>query len=188
MTGTSMNRVIMCGLGAAVLFTASDATARQRVAAAPAQSAFAQAAALAPQAALLPHGTPARSASVDPDAAFRRALLFPGGGHFLSGERTKGAMLLGVAAGGLLGGVLIANMADETYDADKHKYTRSRTPLLAGAGLAAGSWIYGIMDSRASAVRANGRVGRSPADGVGARLGFMPAAAGNVALGVSMTW
>jgi hypothetical protein len=107
----------------------------------------------------------------DPDTAFCLACIVAGGGHLYSGERTKGAVLLGVAASGLIGGVLLSDDGETeynpggdgcVYDPETNECRSSdanRTPLWIGAGIAAGSWIYGIIDSRASATRMNARTG-----------------------------
>jgi hypothetical protein len=118
-----------------------------------------------PGAAALPSLPP----SVDPGSATRRAYFFPGGGHFYTGETMRGAALLGVAGGSLLAGALLSSRGGRcssgdsgcVYDHEAHEYRResSRTPLYIGAAVAAGSWIYGIVDARSSAARMNRRNG-----------------------------
>lgn len=100
----------------------------------------------------------------DPQKAFCLACTFPGGGHFYSGETTKGAVLLGISAAGLIGGAMLSSSdSDDPYDCEYDLEThecepeRNRTPLLIGVGVAAASWIYGVVDSRHSAARANAR-------------------------------
>ncbi|HEX7122865.1 MAG TPA: hypothetical protein VF178_10885 [Gemmatimonadaceae bacterium] len=102
----------------------------------------------------------------DPQKAFRMALAFPGGGHFYTGETKKGAVLLGIAAGALVGGAMLSSSGcDDPYDCEYDFETHEcepesdRTPLFVGAGIAAASWIYGVIDSRQSAARANARNG-----------------------------
>ncbi len=109
---------------------------------------------------------------VDPGTARQRAYLFPGGGHFYTGETLRGAALLGVAAGSLIAGALLSSSGGSCeptapgdgceYDPNTHEYrsgSSNRTPLYVGAAVAAGSWIYGIVDARNSAARMNRRNG-----------------------------
>jgi len=102
----------------------------------------------------------------EPQKAFCLACLIAGGGHFYTGETKKGAALLGIAAAGLIGGaVLSSGESDDPFDCEYNPETfecepeSNRTPLLIGAGVAAASWIYGIVDSRPSAARVNARNG-----------------------------
>jgi hypothetical protein len=102
----------------------------------------------------------------NPEKAFCLACLVAGGGHFYTGETVKGAVLLGAAAAGLIGGaVLSSDGGDEFGDCEYNPETfecepkGGKTPLLIGAGIAAASWIYGIVDSRPSAQRINTRNG-----------------------------
>jgi hypothetical protein len=125
-------------------------------------------------------------AAVDPDIAFRRALLYPGGGHFYSGETSRGALFLVAAGGGLLAGLLLSG--DGSYDVEKHEYNRGRGPLYAGAGVAAASYVVSLLDSRGSATRMNRRLGLR--DGrVDARLGIAPDPMGQrPALAMRVSW
>jgi hypothetical protein len=129
----------------------------------------------------------------DPDTAFCWACVVAGGGHFYTGETTRGALLLATAAGGLLGGALLSGGYDEgecDYDPETFECRDSgNTPLLIGAVVAAGSWIFGIVDARASAARVNARVGGNTGLGLETRprlhmTGGEPA----VALQVRLTW
>jgi hypothetical protein len=102
----------------------------------------------------------------NPEKAFCLACLVAGGGHFYTGETVKGAVLLGAAAAGLIGGaILSSDGGDEFGDCEYNPETfecepkGGKTPLLIGAGIAAASWIYGIVDSRPSAERINTRNG-----------------------------
>jgi hypothetical protein len=108
--------------------------------------------------------------AVNPRTATRRAMLFPGGGHFYTGESGRGAALLGVAAGSVLAGVLLSSSGGTCtpqapgdgceYDPDTHEYRSgdaNRTPLYLGLAAAAGAWVYGILDASNSAARRNGR-------------------------------
>jgi hypothetical protein len=94
-------------------------------------------------------------ASADPNKAFSRALLGPGLGHFYCGEPTRGALLLGGAAGSLLVGFLLSG--DGEYNPDKHEYNRDRKPLVYGGGGAGVLYLASLFDSRASCKRTNGR-------------------------------
>ncbi|MGH7459719.1 MAG: hypothetical protein ACRERX_21235 [Pseudomonas sp.] len=104
----------------------------------------------------------------NPETAFCLACLIAGGGHFYTGETTKGAVLAGIAAGALIGGAALSSSGDygdceynpETFDCEE---SNGRLPLWIGAGIAAGSWLYGIIDARASAERVNARNGRQGA-------------------------
>lgn len=103
----------------------------------------------------------------NPETAFCLACIVAGGGHLYTGETVKGAALLGVAATGLIGGAVLSS-SDDDYDCEYNPETfecaptgAGRTPLWIGAGIAAGSWIYGILDARASAQRSNARNGQS---------------------------
>ena len=116
----------------------------------------------------------------NPDSAFCLACAIAGGGHLYSGETVKGVALLGIAAGGLIGGAVLSSGdgSDDPlecdYDIELHECRDddgSKTPLLVGAGIAAASWIYGILDSRASAERMNARNGIQLGD---ARVGMQP--------------
>lgn len=102
----------------------------------------------------------------DPQRAFCLACAYPGGGHFYSGETTKGAVLLGISAAGLIGGAMLSSSGSDDpydceYDVETHECepANNRTPLLVGVGIAAASWIYGVVDSRQSAARANAKNG-----------------------------
>jgi hypothetical protein len=98
----------------------------------------------------------------DPERAFCFACLLAGGGHFYSGETTRGALILGTAAAGLIGGALLSGDDGDgcDYDFETHECRdASSAPMWIGAGVAAGSWIFGIIDSRQSAARANARNG-----------------------------
>lgn len=102
----------------------------------------------------------------EPQKAFCLACLIAGGGHFYTGETKKGAALLGIAAAGLIGGaVLSSGESDDPFDCEYDPETfecepeSNRTPLLIGAGVAAASWVYGIIDARPSAARVNARNG-----------------------------
>ncbi|CAN5849073.1 hypothetical protein BH23GEM7_BH23GEM7_08260 [soil metagenome] len=112
--------------------------------------------------------------ATSPGTATCRACLFPGGGHFYTGENTRGAALLGVAAGSLIAGALLSSSGGSCeptapgdgceYDPNTHEYrsgSSNRTPLYVGAAVAAGSWIYGILDARNSATRMSTRNGVS---------------------------
>ncbi len=114
---------------------------------------------------------PALLPSPDPRIATRRAMFFPGGGHFYTGETMRGAVLLGVAAGSLAAGALLSSRGGSCqptapgdgceYDPSTHEYRRgssSRTPLYVGAAVAVGSWLYGIVDASSSAARVNARL------------------------------
>ncbi len=100
-----------------------------------------------------------------PDKAFCLACLVAGGGHLYTGETVKGVALMGVAAGSLITGAVLSSSGDDYGDCEYNPATfecepaGGSTPLLIGAGIAAGSWIYGIIDSRASADRVNERNG-----------------------------
>lgn len=103
----------------------------------------------------------------DPQRALCLACLVAGGGHFYTGETKKGATLLGIAAVGLIGGAALSDGgSDDPLDCEYNPETfecepkSNRTPLLVGAGIAAASWIYGIIDSRRSAERVNTRNGQ----------------------------
>lgn len=113
---------------------------------------------------------PRRLLPADPRTATRRAYFFPGGGHFYTGETTRGAALLGVAAGSVLAGALLSSSGGSctptapgdgcVYDPETHRYrggSPNRAPLYVGAAVAAASWIYGVVDARHSAARMNGR-------------------------------
>ncbi|MGH8436933.1 MAG: hypothetical protein ACRERX_21290 [Pseudomonas sp.] len=101
-----------------------------------------------------------------PQTAFCLACLIAGGGHFYTGETVKGAALLGITAGSLVVGSALSSDGGDgqnqcEYSPETHECEpgRGRTPLLVGAAIAAGSWVYGIIDSRASAQRMNARNG-----------------------------
>jgi hypothetical protein len=97
------------------------------------------------------------AALVDPAEARRRAMFFPGGGHFHAGEPLRGALLLGGAVGAV--GLGAALSGGEEYDHVAHEYRSNRLPLLLGAAAAAGIWAYGVMDAASSAERVNERDG-----------------------------
>jgi hypothetical protein len=108
----------------------------------------------------------------------------------------KGAALMGVAAGSLITGAVLSSSGDDYGDCEYNPETfecepaGGSTPLLIGAGIAAGSWIYGIIDSRASANRVNARNGhRVGAAGIEARP-WLGMARGRPSAGLSMrvTW
>jgi hypothetical protein len=92
---------------------------------------------------------------IDPDAARRRALRFPGGGHFYTGETTRGAALLGGSISALaIGGLL--STGEERYDPDSHSMKGpSRVPLGLGIMAAGAFWYYGVRDAPNSAARAS---------------------------------
>lgn len=115
---------------------------------------------------------PTLAVNVCPATAFCYACLLPGGGHFYTGETARGAAHLGIAAGSLAAGALLSSRGGTCtptapgdgceYDHETHQYRRgssNRTPLYVGAAVAAGSWIYGIVDARNSAARMNARNG-----------------------------
>jgi hypothetical protein len=97
------------------------------------------------------------AALVDPAEARRRAMFYPGGGHFHAGEPLRGALLLGGAVGAV--GLGAALSGGEEYDHEAHEYRSNRLPLLLGAAAAAGIWAYGVMDAASSAERVNERNG-----------------------------
>ncbi len=107
-----------------------------------------------------------------PETAFCLACVVAGGGHLYTGETVKGVALLGVAVAGLVAGSVVSNGDDyesceynpETFECEPTG--AGRTPLWVGVGVAAGSWIYGIIDSRASADRVNTRNGLERGPGV----------------------
>src|SRR5262245_54755346 len=78
-----------------------------------------------------------------PETAFCLACLIAGGGHFYTGETRKGAALLGIAAGSLIAGAALSggddydgcNYNPETFECES---SGGHTPLLIGAGIAAG--------------------------------------------------
>lgn len=117
-------------------------------------------------ASFFPESEAQQAAYREPQKAFCLACLIAGGGHFYTGETKKGAALLGIAAAGLIGGaVLSSGESDDPFDCEYDFETHecepesNRTPLLIGAGIAAASWVYGIVDSRPSAARMNARNG-----------------------------
>lgn len=130
----------------------------------------------------------------NPDRAFCLACLFPGGGHFYTGEKTRGAVILGVSAASLLAGALLSGSDDVSecsYDPETHECRESsgRTPLWVGAGVAAGSWIFGIIDARASAARVNARSGGAAGLGFETRpLIRLTGPESGVGLHMRMTW
>jgi len=134
------------------------------------------------------------AAARNPERAFCMACLFPGGGHFYTGEKTRGAVILSVAAGSLLAGALLSGSDDVSecdYDPASHQCRDSsgRTPLWVGAGVAAGSWIFGIIDSRASAARVNARTGGATGLGLETRpLIRLTGPESGVGLHMRVTW
>ena len=90
----------------------------------------------------------------DPGTATLFGVLVTGGGHFYSGETGKGLALLGIGTGAYLAGALVtASSCDNSSGCD------NVAPLLAGAGVALGTWIYGIIDADDAARRTNAERG-----------------------------
>jgi hypothetical protein len=125
----------------------------------------------------------AEAANTSAEAAFRRSFLFPGAGHFLTGDRTRGAVFLGVAAGSLIAGALLSGSSDSEYsencdyDYERHVCRGSKdwTPFYVGSGVAVLSWVAGIADSKASAARMGAhRLGSIRAPGLEAQAGLIP--------------
>jgi hypothetical protein len=124
------------------------------------------------QAEVVQFAEPAASLLIDAERARRRAMFFPGGGHFYTGETTRGALLLGGAAGSVLAGALLSSGSearsstapgdDCEYDHTTHQYrcgSSSLAPLYVGAAVAAGLWAFGIFDAPRSALRMSERDG-----------------------------
>ena len=110
----------------------------------------------------------------DPGTAVRRACLFPGGGHFYTGESARAALLLGAAAASVLAGLLLSDgepAGECVYNPNTHscRDSRGRLPLIIGGGAAAAAWTYGIIDAKASVGRVNARRAGSGGPGLETR-------------------
>lgn len=95
----------------------------------------------------------------DPSTSTIISVLVPGGGHFYSGETTKGAIILGTGVAGLVLGTALTTESvgcDEDLNCDTDA---SFLPMAAGYLVYLGSWVYGIMDASDSADRMNARRG-----------------------------
>lgn len=91
----------------------------------------------------------------DPGTATLFGVLITGGGHFYSGETGKGLALLGIGTGAyVVGAVATASSCNSYGDSCDNV-----APLLLGAGVALGTWIYGIVDADDAARRTNAENG-----------------------------
>lgn len=93
----------------------------------------------------------------EPGTATLFGVLITGGGHFYSGETGKGLALLGIGTGAYLAGALVT-----VSSCENDNNCDNVGPLLAGAGIALGTWIYGIVDADDAARRTNERNGYAP--------------------------
>lgn len=92
----------------------------------------------------------------DPALAFALSLFFPGGGQFYNGENSKGAIMLGVAATGML---LFIVFFDEgktfIWAEEEDDFTDNQTLSLTGLFMAVGAMIWSWVDAPISASRIN---------------------------------
>lgn len=95
----------------------------------------------------------------DPSTATLFGVLITGGGHFYSGETGKGLALIGIGYGSYIAGAVVTAASCNSSGSDCDNVA----PLLVGAGVALGSWIYGIVDADDAARRTNARNGYAEA-------------------------
>ncbi len=92
----------------------------------------------------------------DPALAFALSFFFPGGGQFYNGENSKGAIMLGVAATGIL---LFIVFFDEgktfIWAEEEEDFTDNQTLSLTGLFMAVGAMIWSWIDAPISASRIN---------------------------------
>lgn len=112
---------------------------------------FVAASAASAQTAPQPTYQPPPAGYKDPGTATLFGVLVTGGGHFYSGETGKGLALLGIGAGSYLAGFAATAASCNSSGTD----CTNVAPLLAGAGVALGTWIYGIVDADDAARRTN---------------------------------
>lgn len=97
----------------------------------------------------------------DPATAQTLSYAIPGGGHLYAGEMATGATLLGGAVAGIGVGYALAERSREVVCSieDGCITEINRTPLYVGTALAAGAWLYSVLDAKKAARRANARLG-----------------------------
>lgn len=96
----------------------------------------------------------------DPDLARQYSFYFPGAGHLYTGEYVRGGAMLGIALyAGQQAGKSFSGVCGSTNKSD---YTYSGTCPAGGPwlwlGVMAVPYVYGILDSRASADRVNAKL------------------------------
>lgn len=115
----------------------------------------------------VPPSTSASDATIkDPAIAKMNARLCPGCGHFYTGETLKGAALLTVGGVALIAAPFSlraeedVNCYDTAYGYGCDTGAKMNwTPFIALLGVAAASYVYGIIDAGPSANRANAKNG-----------------------------
>lgn len=117
-----------------------------------------------------------------PGTARLFAFLITGGGHLYAGETTKGLTLMGISAAAWIVGVN-ASTSSCSFSQFGSSCSTDLAPLYLGAGVAAVTWIYGIIDADDAARRANER---SRGALFGARPIVGPGRDGSTRLGVSV--
>lgn len=102
-------------------------------------------------------------AEKSPAVAVLLSFLLPGGGQYYNGDITKGLIMSGLYIGGvalyLAAGYEDEWVEDEYYWASYGYYSEEETPFLyIGLGLAAGTWIWSMIDAGISASDYNDRL------------------------------
>lgn len=94
----------------------------------------------------------------NPDVAMVVSIIAPGAGHFYAGEPGKGGVLLALGLGGVLLGTAMTVESSNIL------------PFVIGYGTYLGTWIYGLVDSRAAAERTNQKLSKPVAERISSRI------------------
>lgn len=102
--------------------------------------------------------SPAPAAGMkDPGIATLISVLVTGGGQMYAGETRRGAALLGIGLGSLIVGSALSTRVTCEPGGFGDNCTTNTTPLVVGAVVYLGTWIYGIADASSSVERQNAR-------------------------------
>lgn len=92
----------------------------------------------------------------DPGTATLISVLITGGGQMYSGEVGRGLAMLGIGTGAIIVGAVASSGPSCNYDGFDASCTDGNSaPLVVGALVAVGTWVYSIVDAGNSARRYN---------------------------------